>query len=70
MTVENLGEKSAYLCQCFTTASVESIIVPSISNNSPLNETSSAGALYDPESVDPIFALIFLSQADMILWSQ
>jgi len=34
-----------YECQCFTTAAVESMIVPSMSKRKPWNETWTAGAL-------------------------
>lgn len=44
-TAERQGA-SAHVCQCFTTAEVESIMVPSISNRKPSNETVSGGAVY------------------------
>lgn len=37
--------KISYPCQCFSTASVESMIVPSISKSKPAKVASSAGAV-------------------------
>ena len=39
------GLKLCYPSQCFSTASVESMIVPSMSKSKPANVASSAGAL-------------------------
>jgi hypothetical protein len=46
----------SYACQCFTTASVESIMVPSISKRNPSNFTRSGGAVKDAlvSVVEPI----------------
>lgn len=35
------------MCQCFSTAAVESMMVPSISNRRPWKETVSGAAVYD-----------------------
>jgi hypothetical protein len=46
----------SYACQCFTTASVESMMVPSISKRKPSNVTRSGGAVKDAlvSVVEPI----------------
>lgn len=40
------GDRS-YVCQCFTTASVESMMVPSMSKRKPSNVTRCGGAVKD-----------------------
>lgn len=47
-------DHDTYPCQCLTTASVESMIVPSISKRIPAKVASSAGALYAPMLIEPM----------------
>ena len=42
-----IGFQDIYLCQCFTMAAVESMIVPSMSNKKPLNDKYAGGAEKD-----------------------
>ena len=53
------GEGRTDLCQCFVIASVESMIVPSMSNRTPANRWTSGGPA-KASGVEPISTYVVL----------